>query len=247
MAARSGQLREGRLSLVDTLRAAAPWQRLRKTSEKLQAGQRVIVRPDDFRIVRYRERRETTAIFVVDASGSAAMQRLAEVKGSIELLLADCYIRRDSVAMVVFRGTQAEVVLPPTRSLVRAKRLLAGLPGGGGTPLASGLDTALNLADSIGRKGQSPLLVLMTDGRANINSDGKAGRVAAFEDALRAGERICAAGIPALAIDTSPNLRPLGEPPTSKLGRAMNARYLPLPICDSARISEAVRIASPRV
>jgi magnesium chelatase subunit D len=238
-------LREGRLSLVDTLRAAAPWQRLRNKADDVTV-RRVIVRPEDFRIVRYREKRETTAIFVVDASGSSAMQRLAEVKGSIELLLADCYVRRDSVAMIVFRGTQAEVVLPPTRSLVRAKRLLAGLPGGGGTPLASGLDMALTLADQLGRKGQSPLLVLMTDGRANIRSDGKSGRAQAFEDALQAGARVCAAGIAALAIDTSPNLRSLGEPPTLKLGRAMNARYLQLPYADSARVSEAVRAASPR-
>jgi magnesium chelatase subunit D len=146
--------------------------------------------------------------------------------------------------MVVFRGTEAEVVLPPTRSLVRAKRLLAGLPGGGGTPLASGLDTALTLADSLGRKGRSPLLVLMTDGRANIRSDGKPGRAQAFEDAMQAGARVCAAGIPALAIDTSPNLRPLGEPPTLQLGRAMNARYLKLPYADPARVSEAVRAAA---
>ncbi len=246
LAARAGQLREGRLSLVDTLRAAAPWQRLRRKTEDLIAT-RVIVRPEDFRIVRYREKRETTAIFVVDASGSSAMQRLAEVKGSIELLLADCYVRRDSVAMIVFRGTQAEVVLPPTRSLVRAKRLLAGLPGGGGTPLACGLDTALTLADTLGRKGQSPLLVLMTDGRANIRADGRSGRAQAFEDAMQAGARVCAAGIPALAIDTSPNLRSVGEPPTLQLGRAMNARYLRLPYADPALVSEAVRAASLKV
>jgi len=247
MAARAGQLRDGRLSLVDTLRAAAPWQRLRRKADEPGRAQRVIVRPEDFRIVRYKERRETTAIFVVDASGSSAMQRLAEVKGSIELLLADCYVRRDLVAMIVFRGSEAEVVLPPTRSLVRAKRLLAGLPGGGGTPLASGLDMALNMAESLRRKGQSPLLVLMTDGRANIGSDGKSGRVQAFDDALHAGERVYMAGISALAIDTSPRLRALGEPPTLQLARVMNARYLQLPYANPVSVSEAVRAASPRL
>jgi magnesium chelatase subunit D len=246
MAARCGQLRDGRLSLVDTLRAAAPWQRLRRNIDDQRTVQRVIVRPEDFRIVRYRERRETTTIFVVDASGSSAMQRLAEVKGSIELLLADCYVRRDLVAMIVFRGIEAEVVLPPTRSLVRAKRLLAGLPGGGGTPIASGLDMAVSLAESLSRKGQSPLLVLMTDGRANIRSDGKSGRAQAFDDALRAGERVTMAGISALAIDTSPLLTTLGEPPTLRLARAMNARYMQLPYADAVGVSEAVRAASLR-
>jgi magnesium chelatase subunit D len=93
--------------------------------------------PDDFRVTRYKQRSETTTIFVVDASGSAALHRLAEAKGAVELLLADCYVRRDRVAMIAFRGPGAELLLPPTRSLVRAKRSLAGLPGGGGTPLAS--------------------------------------------------------------------------------------------------------------
>jgi magnesium chelatase subunit D len=93
-------------------------------------------------VSRFKQRRETTTIFVVDASGSAALHRLAEAKGAVELLLADCYVRRDRVAMLAFRGKGAELMLPPTRSLVRAKRSLAGLPGGGGTPLAAGMDAA---------------------------------------------------------------------------------------------------------
>jgi magnesium chelatase subunit D len=241
LAARRGELREGRLSLVDTLRAAAPWQRLRHA-----AGRRVVVLPEDFRIKRFRERKETTAIFVVDASGSAAMQRLAEVKGAIELLLADCYVRRDSVAMVSFRGKDAEIVLPPTRSLARAKRTLAGLPGGGGTPIATGLDAALALADSVRRKGQAPLLVLMTDGRANVALDGAGGRARAFADALAAGGRVRAAGVAALAIDTAPNAPGAPpESPTARIGEAMNARTIRLPSADAARVSEAVRAAAP--
>ena len=152
------------------------------------------MRPEDFRVVRYRQPRGATTIFLVDASGSAAMQRLAEVKGAIELMLADCYVRRDSVAVVAFRGQGAEIVLPPTRSTARAKRRLSGLPGGGGTPLANGLDAAAALAQQVQRKGQTALLVLMTDGRANICRDGMAGRARAMEEALDAGRRLNAAG-----------------------------------------------------
>jgi magnesium chelatase subunit D len=239
--ARRGALREGRLGLVDTLRAAAPWQKIRRRDG---ASARIEVRPEDFRIQRFRQRRGTTAIFVVDASGSAAMQRLAEVKGTIELLLVDCYVRRDSVALVAFRGKAADIILPPTRSLARAKRTLAAMPGGGGTPIANGLEAALNLAETIRRQGQSPLLVLMTDGRANVGRDGAPGRAQALEDALRAGRRVRAAGIAALAIDTAPASRGGAAAPTRKLAEAMSARYLQLPSADSAGVSAAVRAAS---
>ena len=173
--ARRGDLRQGRLALVETLRAAAPWQALRGRHGHGDK-RRVIVQRDDFRIARYARRVESVAIFVVDASGSAALQRLAEVKGAIELILADCYVRRDSVAMIAFRGRDASLVLPPTRSLVRARRCLAALPGGGGTPLAAGLDAACQLGEALRRKGRAPLVVLLTDGRANIARDGAAGR-----------------------------------------------------------------------
>ena len=243
--ARQGQLREGRLGLVDTLRAAAPWQRMRRKGLEEEAGRRVVVHAEDFRIKRFKQRRETSAIFVVDASGSSAMQRLAEVKGAIELLLVDCYARRDSVALVAFRGKTAEVVLPPTRSLARAKRVLAGLPGGGGTPIAAGIETALALADTVRRKGQTPLVVLMTDGRANVGRTGAPGRAQAFEDALQAGRQVRAAGIATLAIDTAPALGPAGTAPTAKLGEAMNARYIRLPYANAALVSQAVRAAAP--
>ena len=147
---RRGELRAGaKLNVIETLRAAAPWQPLRRREAAATGAEparpRVLIRKDDFRISRFKQRAESTTIFVVDASGSAALHRLAEAKGAVELLLADCYIRRDQVALIAFRGSVAEVLLPPTRSLARAKRSLAGLPGGGGTPLAAGLDAAFAL------------------------------------------------------------------------------------------------------
>jgi magnesium chelatase subunit D len=237
-------LRDGRLGLIDTMRAAAPWQKIRRSMEARADARPILLRPEDFRIVRFREHRETTAIFVVDASGSSAMARLPEVKGAIELLLADCYVRRDSVALVAFRGTMAEIVLPPTRSLTRAKRMLAGLPGSGGTPLACGLDAALTLAESVRRRGSSPLLVLMTDGRANICRNGASGRTQAMQDALRSGTQLRAAGISSLAIDTSPALQTQANPPVLLLAQAMNARYLKLPHVDAVHVSNAVRAAA---
>jgi magnesium chelatase subunit D len=102
----------------------------------------VLIRADDFQVMRYQQRSETTTLFVVDASGSSALHRLAEAKGAVESLLADCYVRRDRVALMAFRGKGCELILPPTRSLTRAKRSLAGLPGGGGTPMATAIDAA---------------------------------------------------------------------------------------------------------
>jgi magnesium chelatase subunit D len=240
--ARAGTLKEGRLSLVATLRAAAPWQRVRGGESPAVGGNRLQIKPDDFRIVRYRQRRGATTVFILDASGSSAMQRLAEVKGAIELLLADCYIRRDSVALVAFRGRGAEIVLPPTRSTARARRALAGLPAGGGTPIANGLDVALALADQIQHKGQTPLLVLMTDGRANIARDGTPGRPQALQDAIDAGRRIRASGVSALAIDTSP---PTSRPdaPSFLIAEAMQAIYVKLPYANATMVNEAVRAA----
>ena len=227
-----------RLALVDTLRAAAPWQPLRRRERgPLASPKKVEVRLDDCRISRFKQRSETTVVFVVDASGSTAFNRLAEAKGAVEILLADCYVRRESVALVSFRGTAAELLLPPTRSLTRAKRSLAGLPGGGGTPLAAGLDAAAELADAVRRKGQTPILVLLSDGSANIARDGSAGRPAAEADATTAATRLRLAGHTTLFIDTSPRPRPKAR----ELAAAMAARYLALPRADSLTLSNAVK------
>jgi magnesium chelatase subunit D len=236
----AGPLRAGaRLALVETLRNAAPWQAVRRRENA--AGPPIRVRMEDIRLRRFRYQTGTTAIFVVDASGSAALHRLAEAKGAVEMLLADCYVRRDQVAVVAFRGKAAEILLPPTPSLVRAKRSLAGLPGGGPTPLASGLDAAAALAAETSRRGRTPLLVLLTDGRANIARDGTAGRPMAEEDALSAAAPIRAAGIAALLLDTAPRPHPYAK----RLAEAMGARYLPLPAADAARLSGAVAAARP--
>lgn len=236
---RAGEPRGGhRLSLIDTLRAAAPWQRLRPADPAQPLRVRVL--REDLRVTHFQQRRQTTTVFVVDASGSSALHRLAEAKGAVELLLADCYVRRDRVAVVAFRGAGAELLLPPTRSLVRAKRSLAGLPGGGGTPLAAGIDLARTLAEGLARRGETPTLVLLTDGRANIARDGSPGRPRATEDALAAACVARAAGLAALVLDTSPQ----PQPPARELATAMGATYLPLPYAGAADVSRVVKAAA---
>ncbi len=217
-----------RLNLVETLRAAG-------------AGtERVIhIRSQDFRVTTLEQKARTTTIFVVDASGSSAFNRLAEAKGAVELLLADCYRRRDEVAVLAFRGKAATLLLPPTRSLVRAKRSLAGLPGGGGTPLAAGLLAGAALAESVRRGGFTPTLVVLTDGRGNIALDGTAARARAAEDTEQAGKRLKIAGLRAVLVDTSP--RP--QPAARTLAQHMGALYLPLPYADSGKLSRTVKAA----
>lgn len=232
MSARAGVPRGGlRLSLIDTLRAAAPWQTLRDRGDGP-----IRIRRDDLRIRRFETRAETLTIFAVDASGSAAAARLAEAKGAVELLLAEAYVKRAQVALVAFRGTTAEILLPPTRSLTRARRALAELPGGGGTPLSIGLDAARDLAEAARARGRTPFIVVLTDGRANIAADGTTVRERAEQDAETAARAIGQAGIGAAFVDTSARPRPEG----ARLALAMGARYLPLPRADAATMHRAV-------
>jgi magnesium chelatase subunit D len=232
---RAGVRRDGdRLNLVETLRAATPWQKLRGAG--VGSGGRIQVRQSDFRLRRFVQRTESTTIFVVDASGSAAFQRLAEAKGAVELLLAKAYVSRARVALIAFRGPGAELILPPTRSLTRAKRRLADLPGGGGTPLADAIESALRLALAERAQERTPLLVFLTDGRANIGRGGAPGRAAAEADALAAARLVLQAGISAAYIDTAARPRPDGN----RFAQAMGAVYAPLPYLDAALVSGLV-------
>ena len=233
--ARQGELKGGaRLHVLETLKAAAPWQMIRR---RLARSEKFVVRREDFRIIRFRQRIGTTTVFAVDASGSAAMARLGEAKGAVELLLADCYVRRDQVALLAFRGQGSTLLLPPTGSLLRAKRSLAALPGGGATPLAAGIDAARLLAETIRRAGRTPVITLLTDGRANIARDGTGGRPRAEAEAMEAARAVRISGVATLLVDTSPRPNPFGH----RLANQMDARYVPLPYADAAMLSRAVR------
>ncbi|MBU3603819.1 VWA domain-containing protein [Polynucleobacter sp. AP-Kaivos-20-H2] len=228
------------LSIIDTLRAAVPWQAVRraeiKAAGKLIPAGKILIRKEDFRIKRYQERTQTLTMFIVDASGSSAMHRLAEAKGAVELLLAECYVRRDQVAVMSFRGSVAELVLAPTRSLVKAKRALSGLLGGGGTPLSRAIDESFEIASTSMRKGLTPALVFLTDGRANIAKDGSPGRPKAMEDAQQSARAASHYSFKSLWIDTSPQARDEGKAIAALLG----SMYLPLPNAGANEVSQAI-------
>ena len=230
-----------RLALVDTLRAAIPWQPLRRRDPAPEGAGPIRFRRDDLRVRRFEERSTTLTLFCVDASGSAAMARLGEAKGAVELLLAQAYVQRTEVAVIAFRGAAAEVLLPPTRSLTRAKRALGALPGGGGTPLASGIALARQLGTAAAARGRTPLSVFLTDGSANIAADGTRGRGPALDDALVAARALAADRHAAIVIDISPRPRP----EAARLAAAMQARYLPLPFADARVLQSAVALATP--
>ena len=172
------------LALVDTLRAAAPYQRLRAATkmeqEKLSTqsqqlehqsskGLSIVVKPQDYRRKAREKRVGAYQLFVVDASGSmAARHRMEATKAAILSLLRDSYIHRDSVGLIAFRKESAEVLLPFTRSVERAERLLASMPTGGKTPLAHGLRMAYTMCDRLLRahRAERIQIICITDGRS---------------------------------------------------------------------------------
>ena len=236
MPPRPGNPRQGaRLHVLATINAAVPRQKLRRLPSHSRA--KLAIRTEDFHVHRYAEHSPTCLIFAIDASGSAALHRLAEAKGAVELLLTQSYARRDQVCVIGFRGTQAEVLLPPTKSLVRAKRSLSGLPGGGGTPLARAIEQSLQVALAEKRLGHSPSLVMLSDGRPNVSLQGQGGRAQALEDALTLARVWRGHQLPAIWLDTS--ARP--EPQAQQLAQAMGAHYVPLPMANSNRMAQAVQ------
>ncbi len=239
LTSREGSLKgRSRLDLIATLRAAAPWQKQRNLGRF--PANRIKIRSADFRLRQYKNRTESSKIFAVDASGSTALNRLSEAKGAIEILLGESYVRRDHVSLISFRGCEAEILLPPTRALARAKRSLASLRGGGGTPLSIGLKAALALAYDERKRGREPSIIVMTDGSANIDASGKGGRKKAAEDALQMARQIGRTSIPAILIDVGQ--RPGGF--CQEIAQQMDAVYVPMPFASARKLSQAVQSCS---
>jgi magnesium chelatase subunit D len=265
----SGTVAKGKIAIDATVRAAAPFQKMRRelrgdsTDRRIPAvgrnsiGERnsatgrnpaigrLIISGADLRIKRFKHRSGVLFVFAVDASGSMALGRMGQAKGALVRLLQQAYLHRDSVALVAFRGQSAQVLLDPTRSVELARRSVEALPAGGGTPIAAGLVSALQVAKRARLKvGGNVMIVLFTDGRANVGltSGGTAGLEAVrqtISDELRQlGAAIKRENIAMTLIDTRPRFVSAGE------GRALSdligARYIYLPHADSGRIYDAV-------
>jgi magnesium chelatase subunit D len=260
-----GELRGHKLALLPTLLAAAPWQKLRrleigewrlKTRPISNLQSLISVRVSDIRIKKFRDKAGTLFIFVVDASGSMALNRMRQAKGAVAKLLQNAYVHRDQVALVAFRGKAAQVLLPPSTSVERAKRELDVLPTGGGTPLASALMLAWDTVQQARRK-QIPnaTLVVMTDGRGNVALQGMrdeglgmreenssliphpSSLKSQIEDELKSLSALIAAdGVRAVVIDTQANYLSRGEAP--KLAQWLGGRYVYLPNAQAGQIVE---------
>ncbi|MCV4230887.1 VWA domain-containing protein [Virgibacillus sp. LDC1] len=221
-----------------TIRAAAPYQTIR-TKRK---GVAFAIEFDDLRQKKRENRVGATLLFVVDASGSmAARKRMTAVKGAILSLLQDAYEKRDRIGMIAFRNNGAELILPVTRSIEAASKQLREIPTGGKTPLADGLVHAYKVLHTEKRRNNDtlPIMIIVTDGRANESSIGLTAYADIWNECLEAAKLIHAAGIRCLVLDTEQGFVKLGR--SRELADALGAEYRFLDHVDDKGIARAVR------
>lgn len=244
-----------RIAVAATLRAAAPFQILRRPSppadqplrqQGLPTRNKVIITADDLRYKRFKRKSGTLFVFAVDASGSMALNRFAQAKGAMIRLLQEAYVQRDQVALVSFRRQSAEVLLAPTRSVELARRVLDAIPSGGATPIGAGLAKSYEIADRALRRGVSQAMILLfTDGKANVSSSPTLASERREVDEtirgelLKIGAALRSRGIQIVVIDTKPKY--IRGDAARDLAGWLGAQYSYLPRADEKTILATVK------
>ncbi len=234
----AGDPRRARIDVPSTLRAAAPWQPLRH--KNALTARRILLRVDDVRVKEFRSKAGVLFCFVVDASGSMALNRMRQAKGAVQTLLQQAYVHRDRVALLAFRGVQCDVLLPASQSVELARRALDILPTGGTTPLAAALLGTIEVAKQARGKGiQQCVALFLTDGRGNV---GLQAGVAIEAEISTLAAAVAAAGIKSVVIDTQRNYLSRGE--GRVLAEKLAGEYIYLPNASGADIAQtAVALA----
>lgn len=244
----AGDISQGRVAVEATLRQAAPHQRARRTARPDAGTGRILLTKDDVRLKKFRQRTGALLVFIVDASGSMAVNRMGQAKGAVVELLRQSYVSRDKVAMIGCYGNESRVLLSATQSVEAAKRQLEKLPTGGGTPLNDAMRRAHVLIDEVRRAGtySESLVVILSDGRGNVLArpddtvTNKSEQQSAIRKEMEDLARVyAAAGVKTVVIDTQNKFVSGGE--AKNLAELFQGRYIYLPRLTAGQIAGAVK------